>query len=138
MVSGPGTVAVTAAATTFDGRKAPSQGKAVLHLDAKDDKPVTLGSCLRVNELQVVRDALTGNEAAGPVIKGSRIPEDGTYVCSSTTFSFVGRVGPLSQALGCQALTYSSAIEGAATSGYQPRLRNEGVVEVQTPSCKQL
>lgn len=137
VVPGPGKVAVHAAAVMCDDRRA--KAKHTVHLELRQDffKPSTLGSCIRLRETQQVRDSVTG-KADYEILSSGGIPQGGIEVCKSRAWSSVIRVGPLDAYAGedCQGVTFRSMVVGAPSSGYQERLKSEGVVDVHTKNCQ--
>lgn len=139
VVPGPGAISAQAVAVMYDGRKA--KAKHIVHLELRSDffKPSTLGSCIRLRETQQVHDSVTGKAGSYELLTtGKNIPEDGIEVCKGRTWSSIIRVGPLNSYTSddCQAVKFKSCVEGVPSSGYQEKLKSDGIVDVHTKNCQ--
>lgn len=122
-----------------DDRKA--KAKHTVHLELRQDffKPSTLGNCIRLRETQQVKDSVTG-KADYEILSSGGVPEGGVEVCKSHVWSNIIRIGPLDAYAGddCQAVTFRSTVVGVPSSGYQEKLKSEGIVDVHTKNCERV
>jgi hypothetical protein len=149
MLSSQAEVEITASATTApDGRWAKSSNSITVGL--KDVKPLTVGGCVKVGELQSVVQLANNNSLPDPGFVGSRVPKTPEQLCFTKTYQAIGQLGPLKAvqmgiksrlASGqsvppCGAVKYSSIVSAEPTTGYQGTLVNAGELQVNIAGCQ--
>lgn len=149
MLSSAADVSLTASATTApDGRWAKSSNSVSVGL--KEVKPLTVGGCVKVGEVQSVVQLANNATLAEPGFVGSRVPKTPEQLCFTKTYQVIGQLGPLKAvqmgiksrlATGqsvppCGAVKYSSTVSAEPTTGYQGRLVNAGELLVNIAGCQ--
>ncbi|WIA37975.1 hypothetical protein OEZ86_001351 [Tetradesmus obliquus] len=149
MLSSAADVSLIASATTApDGRWAKSSNSVSVGL--KDVKPLTVGGCVKVGEVQSVVQLANNATLAEPGFVGSRVPKTPEQLCFTKTYQVIGQLGPLKAvqmgiksrlATGqsvppCGAVKYSSTVSAEPTTGYQGKLVNAGELLVNIAGCQ--
>jgi hypothetical protein len=135
-----GSAEVWAVATVAaDGRRVKSEKAHKVELN--EVKPVTLGQCAKVSEVQQLLDAASGEAVPSLTFIGGRVPAEPEQLCGTKSYQSFGQIGPLkaSQAAAensmCGGASYTSAVLAEPVSGFQGRLMSNGKLDVVITGC---